>query len=323
MSSYCVSIFRWVMIILLFIFGGCGDTWTNGAKSNNPDGKMQINLGIESNQLKVAFSNNTSSPKKIWGQNSFEGWDAVSFKIRSESQDSIQSIKRKNRDWTGEGGSILTIAPGDSHLAFFNLKDGWWDIAEDIYGLNNESLLVQATFNSPPSPEARENGVYTGVLESEWISSEPPHRWLFSNHQLELGLSIDSGQLEITLANVSEKALHLWELDNPWGWETLSFKLKSGGNEYTIRRQAKYSEQEATLFKLPPGESRAISVSLGEKWWILGHLPQGMRGSPLEIQARLDIPVYPETEANKAFYGWVRSEWVRSVPPHTWLPDNN
>ncbi|MBA4055211.1 MAG: hypothetical protein C0490_10900 [Marivirga sp.] len=139
---------------------------------------MRLDLDLHLNQLVIVLTNMSSQEIILWETNNQIGWESISFHLKSQSSNAISVIKRKVRDWTGAGLTVLKLPPGGVHTLKINLKDGWWDIDEAKNNLNNETILIQAVFESAPSSEAKENGVFVGTVYSNWVVSKPPHDWL-------------------------------------------------------------------------------------------------------------------------------------------------
>lgn len=81
--------------------------------------------------------------------------------------------------------------------------------------------------------------MFVGVVKSDWAFSEPPHIWLFSDHQLKLRMKIVSELLIAKIVNVTSNRINVWEFDTPWGWDVISFKLKTADKEYVVKRAPK------------------------------------------------------------------------------------
>ena len=85
-----------------------------------------------------------------------------------------------------------------------------WNADETISKFKDEPVLVQAVFNSPPSEEAKETGIFIGELKSDWVVSESPHKWLFSDHQLKLRLNIAVNLLAVNITNITSDEILTW-----------------------------------------------------------------------------------------------------------------
>lgn len=305
---------QWKIFLLLFSAWSCQDS-----RTIKKDRQMQIKLDIQSNQLIVTFLNTSSKEIKIWTPNSFWGWEAISIRLKSKSSSDIKTIKRKERDWTGEGVSSLEIPPGGSQNFQLNLKDGWWKLDDAISKFKDESTLVQAVFNSSSSEEAKENDIFIGELKSDWVVSESPHKWLFSDHQLQLRLNIESDLLVVNIINITSNEINIWDFNTPWGWEVISFRLKTDNKEYIIKHKSRTFQENPSCFKVPPEGGYEISFNLQDGSWHLDEVMQNLKEVSIQIQIRLDIPVFPETEKYRAFFGSLQSDWVSSIPPHKWF----
>lgn len=279
--------------------------------------QIQLSLSVQSDQLVVILSNTSSKQLKIWGSQNLWGWGNLSFRLKKYgSNNGEYIIKRSDREWTGNESSLLKILPGKSHEFNTNLKDGWWDVDEAISKFKDESILIQAVFNSLTSEEAKEKGVFIGELKSDWVVSEPPHKWLFSDHQLQLRLNIVSDLLVVNIINITPNEINIWDFDTPWGWEVISFRLKTDDKGYIINRRPKTFQKNPSCFKVLPGRGYEVSFNLRDGTWHFDEAILNLKEVPIQIQIRLDIPVFPETEKFRAFVGSIQSNWVSSIPPH-------
>jgi hypothetical protein len=141
---------------------------------------VKMHIDIKSDNLNLAFSNNGSRMVRVWEFSNSWGWDVLSLMIRSQGLDRQCILtRRKTMGWTKNGPTFKAIEP-DSHIEIQIYPDShWWEFDQDLSVLEDRPLVVKAVLDIPDSPEARELGVFVGRVESEWVQSKPPHRWLF------------------------------------------------------------------------------------------------------------------------------------------------
>jgi hypothetical protein len=95
------------------------------------------------------------------------------------SNEEFVLTKYKQMGWTKNGPGFIEISPHARHIVnLFPLEKGW-ESGQDVSVLKKQPLTVKAVLEIPETPEAAEFGIFVGRVESAWIRSEPPHRWLF------------------------------------------------------------------------------------------------------------------------------------------------
>jgi hypothetical protein len=283
-------------------------------------GYMQIKVIIQNEVLNIRLVNNTTEDMIIPDIKSRQGWGTLTFRLKRQGADNdILLLKPEEREWTGSGSSnTIKIEAGANHEFLVNVKDGWWEINEIMADLKDEEILMQAALNTT-GYGIDKNGVVDIELQSDWISSKPPHKWLFSDHHLQLKLTKEYDKLFIALSNVSGDEINLWDFNNAWGWETLSFIIRSGDNKFFIKQRDKTFNDKPSFFKIAPGETKKFTIDLHEESWSLPAGIESLKNMPLEVKARLDVPVYPETKEYHAFFGLIQSGWLLCDPAHKWL----
>lgn len=127
----------------------------------------------------MLISNTSSEAIRLWESWNSWGWYALSIELKSDLDPRVRIIKRQVRDWTINGPTYLTLAPGESHEIKLDVNDGWWEWDGDLSELRDEPLSVRVRYEVGPTPESEKLGVFVGTVLSDWVASMPPHTWLF------------------------------------------------------------------------------------------------------------------------------------------------
>ena len=143
------------------------------------EGKVKLELTIHPDHPVVKVLNTSSEELRLWELDNSWGWFAFSIEIIGEVHQESRIIRRGLREWTKNGPVYFTLVPGESRTISLRLKDGWWDLPEDIAKLKDEPLSVLARYEVASTPEARQYDVFVGSVVSNRVISEPPHGWLF------------------------------------------------------------------------------------------------------------------------------------------------
>ena len=163
---------------------------------------------------------------------------------------------------------------------------------------------------------------------------------------LHLDLTLASPDVEVVFRNGSTKPLRLWELDNSWGWWSISFQIRSQHDPHlsTIVHDwhQEWTGNAPSTFVLAPGEARPFTFNLNHGSWKrdqtiarLHDKPLGIRVSYHTEPASADLvrffsdPKVPNdlrqsherwaAEITSVFTGSAVSDWVTASPPHPWL----
>lgn len=140
-----------------------------------------------------------------------------------------------------------------------------------------------------------------------------------------LDLIIYSNHLGIKFINPSSQAMRLWELENSWGWYSISLQVieETAKNLLTVKRKTReWTENAPEFFVLQPGESREMRMEMQDGWWDMSGELHDLHDRPVIIRAVYTVDKTPESDSFGVFTGVVYSDWVHSVPPHEWLFKN-
>lgn len=139
---------------------------------------------------------------------------------------------------------------------------------------------------------------------------------------MHLALTIHSDHLSVTVSNTASQELRLWELENSWGWFSISFHLKGESDEniYIIKRSSRdWTRDGPSFFVLSPGETREIQLDIKDGWWDIDQAIAQLKDEPISVRASYQVDPTPESDEFDVFVGSVLSDWVFSSPPHSWL----
>jgi hypothetical protein len=142
--------------------------------SDNP---LQLSLNLRGEHFGVVFTNSGSDALRLWDFENSWGWFSLSLVIRANQ---TYTIRREDRDWTKNIPSAFSVGSGEQHEIALDLSDGWWTPDPRSLDLNDQTLSIRAEYRVEPTPEASEQGVFTGAASSDWATSTPPHRWLLA-----------------------------------------------------------------------------------------------------------------------------------------------
>ena len=148
---------------------------------------MPLSLALKPHAtfLSLEIANHATQTEKIWELWNSWGWRTISLQVRKEEEAQIVFITpTQNREWTMNFPSFIEIAPKTTHELKLMIDHEWWEATQDLSILKDHPFLVKAVLDIPESPEAGEYGVFVGKIESDWVSSQPPHRWLFPENAL-------------------------------------------------------------------------------------------------------------------------------------------
>jgi len=139
---------------------------------------------------------------------------------------------------------------------------------------------------------------------------------------IRMTLSIESRRLIVSGLNVSLQEVRLWQLENSWGWNTLSLEVKSQRTNETLliqRRAREWTRNGPWFLRVPPAAEWQWGLDLNDGWWRIPPQVAQVREDPLEVEVILRIPRTPEAEQLGVVIGLSATPMVIATPPHTWL----
>lgn len=142
---------------------------------------MEVAPVLYRDHVEIYFKNTSSVELRLWELWNSWGYWSISFELRDERAHSLYTIvRRRDTDFTRNFPSYFALAPGERHALYMDLGDGWWERDEAIAHLKDIPLSVRISYLVTPSQEADELGVFVGSVVSDWVTSLPPHDWLFT-----------------------------------------------------------------------------------------------------------------------------------------------
>jgi hypothetical protein len=146
--------------------------------SSQTSGALSLGLSLRADSLSATVINLTAHEQKLWDLQTYWGWSSLSIQVRAEAEKPVQ-IERRLRDWTKNGPVYFILLPNGKRDVVLDLHDGWWN-THAVPEWNDRPVSLRALLQIEPTPESECFGVFTGSVYSDWISSEPPHGWLFA-----------------------------------------------------------------------------------------------------------------------------------------------
>jgi hypothetical protein len=131
------------------------------------------------------------------------------------------------------------------------------------------------------------------------------------------------GSLVLAVSNATPRLLKLWKPANSWGDESFGFEFRRTDGSALGRLKRKpqdWTRNFPSCFALQPGQSHELRFRLDDGWWEVPAPVTAARQGPLELRALLTIRPSAEAAQHGVFTGAVASAWVKSLPPHAWLP---
>jgi uncharacterized protein YvpB len=146
---------------------------------------------------------------------------------------------------------------------------------------------------------------------------------LKARHIMNINLQIESGQMFVVYKNNSPAVIRIWQSDNSWGWENLSFILRAenSGSMINIARTSTmgWTKNGPGYDEMLPGQQTKIPVQLMEKSWEADKDLSKIKNEPVSVKALFTITETSEAKQLNIWIGKSESAWLRVQPPHNWL----
>lgn len=113
----------------------------------------------------IVLDNTGSAPIRVWRTGNQWGDTVLSFEV-SRGDDTVR-IVRQPQVYTRNVPSSLAVPPGTRHEWPFDLGDGQWQADAPLEQVVVPGAQLVAVYNVPPSPEAKDQGVWTGEIRSK------------------------------------------------------------------------------------------------------------------------------------------------------------
>jgi hypothetical protein len=144
-----------------------------------------------------------------------------------------------------------------------------------------------------------------------------------SQNIINIRLEIKSGEIFFIYKNNSARVIRIWQPENSWGWENLSFILhaKNSGVQIKIFRGSTmgWTKNGPAYFEIAPGHEMRIPLHLNEKSWKTDRDISKIKNEPLSVKAIFRITNTKEAKELNVWIGKTESEWLTAPLPHNWL----
>ena len=139
---------------------------------------------------------------------------------------------------------------------------------------------------------------------------------------IDLGLTVETDVIRVTVINTGEQDLRLWARNNSWGWSMFSLLLARSGSDH-------WSELTAKPVRWTANIPHALNLPVrGRLDYELRHEDPNWEGlddvndwlsQSLQVRVRLRITETPEAVAQEVYIGEGITSPYLSKPPHSWL----
>ncbi len=144
-----------------------------------------------------------------------------------------------------------------------------------------------------------------------------------AQNTMNINLEIESGETFVVYKNNTSDVIRIWQPDNSWGWENLSFiiRIKKSNSILHISRVKNmvWTKNGPVYFEILPGHQMKVPVQLTGKSWEADKDISKIRNEPVSIKAVFTITKTPEGKELNVWVGKAESEWLPLRPPHHWL----
>ena len=144
-----------------------------------PSSILSLKILMERTGVSTRVINISSHPVNLWELGNSWGFDTFSFLLRDPSTGTAIPLERRPQVWTRNVPRFYTLAPGEHRDERFDFADGTWIVPKEASRLKERNFNVRGTLTLKPSAEAEKLQVFVGSVDSDWMTSNPPHVWLF------------------------------------------------------------------------------------------------------------------------------------------------
>jgi hypothetical protein len=118
----------------------------------------------------AVLTNESDDTVRGWRQGNEWGDGALAFVVRRDGESGDATLTRKPQVYTRNVPSPVEIAPGDGHRIEFDVGDGEWEPPDVVQRLGGDAAQLAAVYEIAPTPESDEQQVWTGRVQSEFVS---------------------------------------------------------------------------------------------------------------------------------------------------------
>jgi hypothetical protein len=183
--------------------------------------RVKIDLVLYQDHVGVIFVNDTDNEMHFWELWNSWGWFTVAFQVKATDERVTSSILHLwNAEFTKNGPTTFVVSSGEKREFTINLNHFEWMRDHRVERLKDKALQIRVVYVAEPmsdrdlqefvalidsrtypafvSDEAiqrnkretveRFTGVFAGHAESNWVTVEPPHDWLFGDRAASFGI---------------------------------------------------------------------------------------------------------------------------------------
>jgi hypothetical protein len=116
------------------------------------------------------------------------------------------------------------------------------------------------------------------------------------------------GNFYVVFTNVSAEPQAVWEYWNSWGYQTISFELRTAdGRKFTVTmREQGFTANFPSTFLIEPGEHQVYAIRLDNEWETHPALPKAAE-MPIILKAFYEVLPTPEAAQYKVWTGRLES----------------
>lgn len=160
--------------------------------------------------------------------------------------------------------------------------------------------------------EAASSKAQPSVQRVPFSLSVVPETSRGQNFGSSIGMAHDKpGDFYVVLTNTSSEPQAVWELWNPWGYQTVSFELTltADGKEFHVsrsRRAGIFSLTFPATFQIAPGEHRVYAIRFDQGWETHPSFPK-IDEMAITLKAIYEVPPTSEAAQYKVWTGRLES----------------
>ena len=112
----------------------------------------------------VVLTNVSGESQPVWEVRNSRGYHAISFVITTADGKKFV-VSRAQEEFTKNAPTTFLVAP-DEHQVFAIKLDKWWESHPSLPKADDLRISLKAVYEVTPTPEASQQKVWTGRLES-------------------------------------------------------------------------------------------------------------------------------------------------------------
>ena len=115
--------------------------------------------------IQVVVQNHSGNELRLWKSSNSWGSRTMSFEVKDVSTGKVFLVERKKLNFTRNVAEWFAVKSGNKHTIRCDLGDDTWTTDPALL-IKGKTVQIRSILNIPSTPEAREEGVFIGTLES-------------------------------------------------------------------------------------------------------------------------------------------------------------